>query len=82
MDTIFIEMLEKWPSAIVARVEAEKFSGGLIGERYLANLDSAGQGPEGRFRCGRKICYPAKSLALWLEKRTEVIADRKRGAER
>ena len=48
METLFSGMAAKWPSAFVARTEAEKFSGGMIKEKYLANLDSAGKGPTGR----------------------------------
>lgn len=76
MDTIFSELASKWPSAFVARTEAEKFSGGMIKEKYLANLDSAGKGPSGRVRCGRKIIYPVKNFIEWLEERSEVIPDR------
>jgi hypothetical protein len=70
-------MAEKWPSAWVARTEVERFSGGLIGEKYLANLDSAGKGPKGRFRSGRKVCYPVASLISWLEARSEAIPSKR-----
>jgi hypothetical protein len=73
METIFQALADKWPSAFVARTEAEKFTGGLIGEKYLANLDSAGKGPAGRIRCGRKIVYPVNEFIKWLESRSQVI---------
>ena len=76
MNTIFSEMAEKWPSAFVARTEAEKFSGGMIKEKYLANLDSQGKGPAGRIRCGRKVAYPVNEFVKWLERRSEVIQER------
>lgn len=76
MDKILESMADKWPSTFVARTEAEKFSGGLIGEKYLANLDSAGKGPAGRIRCGRKVAYPVTEFIKWLEGRSEVITDR------
>lgn len=76
METIFSEMAVKWPSTFVARTEAEKFSGGMIKEKYLANLDSAGKGPSGRIRCGRKVIYPVKNFIQWLENRSEVIPER------
>ena len=41
---VFQKMAERWPSAIVARTEIEKFSGGLMTGKYLANLDSQGVG--------------------------------------
>lgn len=76
MDTIFQEMAEKWPSAWVARTEAERFTGGMIGEKYLANLDCQGKGPAGRIRCGRKVAYPVNEFVKWLELRSEVIQER------
>ncbi|OPZ66671.1 MAG: hypothetical protein BWY84_00054 [Candidatus Aerophobetes bacterium ADurb.Bin490] len=77
METLFQELADKWPSAFVARTEAEKFTGGLIGEKYLANLDSAGKGPAGRIRCGRKIVYPVSNFIQWLAERSEEIPARK-----
>lgn len=77
METLFQELAAKWPSAFVARTEAEQFTGGLIGEKYLANLDSAGKGPAGRIRCGRKIVYPVTNFIKWLEDRSEEIPARK-----
>lgn len=76
MDTLFSGMAAKWPSAWVARTEAKEFSGGLIGEKYLANLDSQGKGPSGRIRCGRKVAYPVDEFVRWLEARSEVISER------
>lgn len=74
--TLLSDLAAKWPSAWVTRCEAKEFSGGLISEKYLANLDSAGKGPAGRIRCGRKVAYPTKNLVAWLESRSEVIPER------
>ena len=46
-------MAERWPSPYVARQEIKQVSGGIISEKYIANLDSQGAGPSGRIRCGR-----------------------------
>ena len=78
MESIFQELATKWPSSWVARTEVEKFSGGMISENYLANLDCLGKGPAGRIRCGRKVVYPVAELIKWLEARSEVIQDRQR----
>lgn len=67
------DMAERWPSSGVARTEVERFSGGAIKEKYLANLDSQGQGPTGRIRVGRKIVYPVASLVQWLENRSQTV---------
>jgi hypothetical protein len=66
-------LVDRWPSSLVARAEAGKFSGGAIRGRYLANLDSAGQGPSGAFRIGGKVVYPATNLAEWLDSRARPL---------
>lgn len=71
--TVLQGMAEKWGSAIVARTEVERFTGGAISEKYLANLDSAGKGPAGRFRCGRKVVYPVQALIDWMAQRSEAL---------
>ncbi len=81
ISSLLASMADKWPSAFVARTEAGKFTGGMIGEKYLANLDSAGKGPEGRIRCGRKVIYPVSEFIKWLESRSEAIPERKHKSE-
>jgi len=70
-------MADKWPSPWVARTEVEKFSGGIIDAKYLANLDSSGRGPSGKVRCGRKVVYSVAELVAWLEARSSVIPEKK-----
>ena len=74
----FLKMREKWPSSVVARTQVGRFSGGTLNGRYLANLDSLGEGPEGRIRVGRKVCYPVDSLIRFLEQRLEILSDQKK----
>lgn len=81
MAALFQDMASKWPSTWIARTEIERFSGGMISEKYLANLDSAGKGPAGRVRCGRKVVYPVAELVAWLESRSSVIPERVRQTE-
>lgn len=66
---IFQEMADKWPSAIVARTEVDKFSGGMMSSKYIANLDSQGVGPV-RVQVGRKVGYPVQHLVRWLRERS------------
>ena len=73
MELMFQQMIDNWPSPVVARTEIEIFTGGLMTEKYQANLDSAGKGPDGRFRSGRKIGYFVRPYVAWLEKRSQVI---------
>ena len=67
----------KWPSSIVSRRKVSDFSGGILSEKYLANLDSLGEGPP-RIKIGRQVAYPVSTLITWLENRVEesIPADR------
>lgn len=67
---VFDEMGKQWLSAIVARTEVERFSGGLLSSKYMANLDSLGRGPA-RVVIGRKVCYPVRELVAWLRERAK-----------
>ena len=69
MIDVFQGMADKWPSAVVARTSIGKFTGDMISAKYMANLDSMGQGPKGRITCGRKVAYEVGSLIKWLRDR-------------
>lgn len=69
---IYLSMIEKWPSAVVARTHIEEFTGGLISPKYIANLDCIGEGPP-RVLFGRKVGYPVEGLVAWLRKRSEYL---------
>jgi hypothetical protein len=66
-------MKEKWKSSIVARSDSDKFTGGSLAPGYMANLDSKGLGPPGRFRVGRKVCYRVDLFIKWLESRSKTV---------
>ncbi len=74
-------MADRWTSSMVARTEIERFTGGIMSEKYLANLDSQGKGPAGRVRVGRKVAYPVTELIAWFEARSTVIPDRRQVKE-
>jgi hypothetical protein len=63
------QMAGKWPSNVVARKALREFSGGLLSPKTMANLDSAGEGPEGRFLLLSQTAYPVDSLIAWLKSR-------------
>ncbi len=69
----FSSLAQKWPSPYVARQEVEKFTGGMVSIKYLANLDCQGLGPKRRVKVGRKIAYPVQSVIEWMESRAKVI---------
>lgn len=64
-------LIHKWPSPLVARDQRilDQFAGGLLNARTLANADSAGTGPRGKLRIGRKVAYPVDSLVEWMKAR-------------
>jgi hypothetical protein len=62
-----------WGCPIVARQQIGQFSGGVLTPGTMANLDCLGKGPEGRFRIGKKVCYPVDSLIAWIDSRTEEV---------
>jgi hypothetical protein len=69
-----LKLLEKrWKKEIVFRQEIGKFSRGLIGKNYMANLDSQGKGPK-RYQLKGKIYYKTADLIKWLEERMEVVS--------
>ena len=70
-DDILNEMASKWQSNVVARAEVKKFTGGGISPKTIANADSEGKGPEGRFLIGRRVCYPVPALINWLRQNTK-----------
>lgn len=67
-DDIFNKMASRWPSNVVARAEVKNFTGGGISPKNLANADSVGEGPDGRFFIGRRVCYTVENLTDWLRK--------------
>lgn len=67
---IYDQMMDKWPSAVVARQHVGKFSGGLLNSRTMSNLDSRGEGPT-KLKMGSKtVFYPVSELIIWLRARS------------
>lgn len=64
------ELANKWPSAIVARKDIAKFTGGLLSPKTMANLDSLGKGPPS-MKWGRQMVYPLKTFIPWFADRME-----------
>jgi hypothetical protein len=67
-------LADNWPSQLVARTQQQldKFSGGLLNARTLANADCLGTGPKNRVRIGRKVAYPVQSLVDWMKAKQKV----------
>jgi hypothetical protein len=71
---IFQKMKEKWPSALVARTEIGKFTGGLISPRTMANMDSLGKGPKQKVFRGNKVAYDVDVLVEWFKDNCRIVA--------
>jgi len=61
--------LEKVLPPVFSRVVAAQLLGGLMSVGRLANLDSLGQGPQGRISLGRKVGYERSAFIVWLRSR-------------
>jgi hypothetical protein len=64
------ESVDKWSSAIVPLTKVEKFSGGLLNHRTMANHIWRGDAPDS-FLIGRRRCFMAVDLAAWLADRVK-----------
>lgn len=64
--------LQKWLDRLpptMARTDAPRLLGGLVSSKTLANADSNGTGPQGRFKLGRKVGYQTHLLLAWLQEK-------------
>lgn len=68
---VYDQMAARWPSAIVARQQISKFSGGLLNPRTMANMDSRGEGPPREKMGDRIVFYPVSGLVAWLRARVQ-----------
>ncbi len=67
-DGIFSSITSQLPPFLTRR-DVSRYFGNLISPRYLANLDSQGQGPKKTY-CGRKVVYASTDFIEWLSRRT------------
>jgi hypothetical protein len=71
----------RWPSPVVARKAIKEFSGGILSAKTMANMDSLGTGPEGRFLMMNQTCYPVESLVAWLKTKSASSWAERKSAE-
>ncbi len=57
---------------VIARKKVAHYLGGVITPCALANADSRGRGPKGRFNVGRTVCYDTAQLLEWLQKTGKI----------
>ena len=64
------KLIERWPSAMVARAELHKFTGGILNGRTEANKESRRDADALRpFRVGRKIFYDVSNVTETIKQR-------------
>lgn len=67
-ESLFSRLSAELPP-VIARSEVPRLLGGLVSSGTLANADSAGQGPAGRFYMGKRAAYGRDELLDWLRER-------------
>ena len=71
VQTSLIDLADKLPP-IISRSHVEKFLGGVISSKSLANLDSLGEGPP-RIKVSGRVAYRTEELLTWLSARSFAI---------
>lgn len=77
-ESVFTRLSVELP-AVIARAEVPRLLGGLVSAGTLANEDSAGTGPAGRFYLGKKAAYGRDELLDWLRERLTAAKKAKPG---
>ena len=67
----FKNMIERLP-VTMSRTEVPKLLGGIVSSKSLANADSLGVGPEGRFKIGRRVCYQTDPTLGMARKKNKI----------
>ncbi len=71
----FSGIIRSNPCGFIPRQKILEATGGLIKPKYVANLDAdrEADGIKGRFKVGRKVCYPVHEVVAFLERRAQMI---------
>jgi len=77
-ESVFSRLSAELPP-VVARAAVPRLLGGLVSAGTLANEDSAGTGPAGRFYMGKKAAYGREELVAWLRERLSAAKKTKPG---
>jgi hypothetical protein len=64
---LFQRLLERWELPYVCRTADELYraTGIPISPKTQSNRDSAGFGPKGKIKIGRRVAYPAEEFFAW-----------------
>ncbi|GAB6147012.1 hypothetical protein [Desulfocicer niacini] len=71
----FTGIIKNNPCGFITRQNILNATGGLISPKYAACLDSDpdAEGIKGRFKVGRKVCYPVHEVVGFLERRAQMM---------
>jgi hypothetical protein len=58
-------MSEQWPWVFVLRLDAKKATGNVFTPDHVKNMELRGEGPNGKFRIGKKVAYPRDEFFKW-----------------
>ena len=58
----FLAILAAELPPVIARKDVERFLGGIVTRKTLANADAKGEGPQDAYAVGRNVIYPRESL--------------------
>lgn len=70
-ESVFQAMASEWSSPFIFRRDVPAATSGAISRKYLANLDSCGQGPTSKFTLNGKVAYEKTNFFNWLADRTK-----------
>lgn len=66
-ESFYQEMIDRWPSSIVARERVAAFTDGLISSETMARLDSQGVGPPKFVWQRARVFYEVDHFVYWLQ---------------
>ncbi len=62
----FLEILAEGLPPMIARKDVERFLGGIVTRKTLANADARGEGPKIAYAVGRNVVYRRESLVEYV----------------
>ena len=71
IEEIITKLFREAPELIPRKFLSELI-GGAISVKYLANLDSEGEGIKPRMRIGGRVAYPKDAAIKWFQQRCKI----------
>lgn len=70
------DLFDRWQANLppaFGRTSIDQLFPGIITSKTIANLDSLGLGPKGRYTQGRKVLYEKEAFLDWLRDRIRQV---------